>query len=326
MKAVLCKAWGPPDSLVVEELPDVAPGPGQVAIDVQAAGVNFPDVLIIQNKYQAKPQLPFTPGSELAGVVRSVGEGVTHLKAGDKVLAFVSQGAFAQQIAVPAAMTMPMPPGLDFDTAASVTLTYGTSHHAVVDRAQLKTGETMLVLGAAGGVGLAAIEIGKALGARVIAAASSDEKLAVCREHGADATINYSSGDLREAIKAATDGKGPDVIYDPVGGVYAEPAFRSIGWRGRYLVIGFANGEIPKLPLNLALLKGASIVGVFWGEFAKREPKANLAAMRELMGWMAEGKVRPHISARYGLADTARALNDMAERKVTGKVVIQPYK
>lgn len=326
MKAILCKSWGLPDTLVVEELPDVVPGPGEVAIDVQAAGVNFPDVLIIQNKYQFKPELPFTPGSELAGVIRAVGEGVTHLKAGDKVLAFVSQGAFAQQIAVPAKMVMPMPPGLNFDTAAAVTLTYGTSHHAVVDRAQLKAGETMLVLGAAGGVGLAAIEIGKALGARVIAAASSDEKLAVCKDHGADITINYSTEDLREAIKIATDGKGPDVIYDPVGGIYAEPAFRSIGWRGRYLVIGFANGEIPKLPLNLPLLKGASLVGVFWGEFAKREPKANQAAMHQLMGWMAEGKIRPHISGRYALADTPRALNDMAARKVTGKVVIQPQK
>lgn len=326
MKAILCKSWGLPDTLVVEDLPDAVPGPGEVAIDVQAAGVNFPDVLIIQNKYQFKPDLPFTPGSELAGVIRAVGEGVTNVKVGDKVLAFVSRGAFAQQIAVPAQAVMPMPPGLDFDTAAAVTLTYGTSHHAVVDRAQLKAGETMLVLGAAGGVGLAAIEIGKALGARVIAAASSDEKLAVCKDHGADATINYSTEDLREAIKAATDGKGPDVIYDPVGGVYAEPAFRSIAWRGRYLVIGFANGEIPKLPLNLPLLKGASIVGVFWGEFARREPKANQAAMRELMGWMAEGKIRPHISGRYPLAETARALNDMAARKVTGKVVIQPQK
>lgn len=326
MKAIFCKSWGLPDTLVVEELPDVAPGPGQVAIDVHAAGVNFPDVLIIQNKYQFKPELPFTPGSELAGVIRSVGEGVSHVKVGDKVLAFVSQGAFAQQIAVPAQLVMPMPPGLDFDTAAAFTLTYGTSHHAVVDRAQLKAGETMLVLGAAGGVGLAAIEIGKALGARVIAAASSNEKLAVCKDHGADATINYSTQDLREAIKEATGGKGPDVIYDPVGGIYAEPAFRSIAWRGRYLVIGFANGEIPKLPLNLPLLKGASLVGVFWGEFAKREPKANLAAMQQLMGWMAEGKVRPHISGRYALAETAHALNDMAARKVTGKVVIQPQK
>ena len=326
MKAVLCKSWGLPDTLVVEELPDVVPGPGQIAIDVQAAGVNFPDVLIIQNKYQFKPELPFTPGSELAGIVRAVGEGVTQFKTGDKVLAFVSQGAFAQQIAVPAQTAMPMPPGLDFDTAAAVTLTYGTSHHAVVDRAQLKAGETMLVLGAAGGVGLAAIEIGKALGARVIAAASTDEKLEVCKAHGADATINYSTQDLREAIKTATDGRGPDVIYDPVGGIYAEPAFRSIAWRGRYLVIGFANGEIPKLPLNLPLLKGASLVGVFWGEFARREPKANLAAMRELMDWMAEGKIKPHISGRYALADTPKALNDMAARRVTGKVVIQPQR
>lgn len=326
MKAVVCHTWGPPDSLSIEELPDPVPGPGQVAIEVHAAGVNFPDVLIIQNKYQTKPPLPFTPGSELAGVVRAVGDGVTHVKPGDKVLAFVSTGAFAQQVAVPGQIVMPMPPGLDFDTAAVVTLTYGTSHHAVVDRARLKAGETMLVLGAAGGVGLAAIEIGKALGGRVIAAASSDEKLAVCTDHGADATINYSTQDLREAIKAATNGAGPDVIYDPVGGMYAEPAFRSIAWRGRYLVVGFANGEIPKLPLNLALLKGASLVGVFWGEFARREPKANLAAMRELMGWMAEGRIRPHISGRYALAETPQALKDMAARKVTGKVVIQPQR
>ncbi|MCS6766339.1 MAG: NADPH:quinone oxidoreductase family protein [Candidatus Protistobacter heckmanni] len=324
MKAALCKAWGPPDSLVIEELPDLVPGPGEVVIDVKAAGVNFPDVLIIQNKYQFKPELPFAPGSELAGTVNAVGEGVTHLKAGDRVIGYVGQGAFASQAKVPAKMVMPMPPGLDFDTAAAITLIYGTSHHAVVDRGALKAGETMLVLGAAGGVGLAAIEIGKALGARVIAAASTDEKLAVCKEHGADALINYSTQDLREAIKAATDGKGPDVIYDPVGGVYAEPAFRSIGWRGRYLVVGFANGEIPKMPLNLALLKSASLVGVFWGEFARREPKANLAGMMQVMGWMAEGKVRPHISGRYPLADTARALNDMAARKVTGKIVINP--
>ncbi|RZI40564.1 NADPH:quinone oxidoreductase family protein [Herbaspirillum sp. HC18] len=326
MKAIVCKSWGLPETLTVENLPDVAPGPGQVAIDVHAAGVNFPDVLIIQGKYQSKPEHPFTPGSELAGVVRSVGEGVSNFKAGDKVLAFVSLGAFAQQVVAPAQAVVPMPPGLDFDTAAAFTLTYGTSHHAVVDRAQLKAGETMLVLGAAGGVGLAAIEIGKALGARVIAAASTDEKLAICKEHGADATINYTTQDLREAIKAANDGKPLDVIYDPVGGDYAEPAFRSIAWRGRYLIIGFANGEIPKLPLNLPLLKGASLVGVFWGEFARREPKANLAAMKQLMGWMAEGKIRPHISGRYALADTPQALNDMAARKVTGKVVIQPQK
>jgi NADPH2:quinone reductase len=324
MKAVVCKAWGLPDSLVVEELPDLVAGPGQVVIDVKAAGVNFPDVLIIQGKYQVKPALPFTPGNELAGVVRALGDGVTGVKVGDKVIAFTAQGAFAQQVVAPAQAVMPMPPGMDFDTAAAITLTYGTSHHAVVDRAGLKAGETMLVLGAAGGVGLAAIEIGKALGARVIAAASSDEKLAVCRAHGADATINYTTTDLREAIKAATGGKGPDVVYDPVGGAYTEPAFRAIGWRGRYLVVGFANGEIPKLPLNLMLLKGASLVGVFWGDFVRREPAANLAAMRELLGWLAEGKIKPLISGRYALAETAKALNDMAARKVTGKVVIQP--
>ena len=326
MKAIVCEAWGLPDTLVVRDLPDVVPEAGKVAILVEAAGVNFPDVLIIQNKYQFKPPLPFTPGGELAGTITAVGDGVTQFKAGDRVIAFVGQGAFAQQISVPVQAVMPMPPGMDFDTAAAITLTYGTSHHAVVDRAQLKAGETMLVLGAAGGVGLAAIEIGKALGARVIAAASSDEKLEVCRQHGADATINYSTEDLREAIKAATDGRGPDVIYDPVGGIYAEPAFRSIAWRGRYLVVGFANGDIPKLPLNLMLLKGASLVGVFWGEYVRREPKANLAGMQELMGWLAEGKIRPHISGRYALADTPQALNDMAARKVTGKVVIQPQR
>jgi NADPH2:quinone reductase len=318
MKAVVCKAWGLPDSLVVENVDAPLPGPGQVLIDVKAAGVNFPDVLIVQGKYQFKPALPFTPGSELAGVVAALGADVTGVQVGQRVIAFTAVGAFAEQAVVPANALMPMPPGMDFDTAAAITLTYGTSHHAVVDRAALQAGETMLVLG------VAAIEIGKALGARVIAAASSEEKLAVCRAHGADATINYSTEDLREAIKQATDGKGPDVIYDPVGGIYTEPAFRAIGWRGRYLVVGFANGEIPKLPLNLTLLKGASLMGVFWGEFAKREPKANAKAMRELMGWLAEGKIRPLISGRYALADTAQALNDMAARKVTGKVVIIP--
>lgn len=322
MKAVLCKTWGLPDTLVVEDLPDVVPGPGQVAIDVHAAGVNFPDVLIIQNKYQFRPELPFTPGSELAGVIRAVGDGVTNFKPGDKVLAFVSQGAFAQQIAVPATMAMPMPPGLDFDTAAAVTLTYGTSHHAVVDRAQLKAGETMLVLGAAGGVGLAAIEIGKALGARVIAAASSDEKLEVCKAHGADATINYSTQDLREAIKTTTDGKGPDVIYDPVGGGYTEPAFRSIAWRGRYLVIGFANGEIPKLPFNLPLLKGASIVGVFWGEFAKREPARNAKMLGELAAWYATGKIKPVLDRVLPMEELPAAFARMAAREVVGKLVL----
>jgi NADPH2:quinone reductase len=324
MKAIVCKAWGLPETLVIEEQADLVPAAGEIVIDIMAAGVNFPDVLIIQNKYQFKPELPFTPGNELAGTVHAVGAGVTQYKVGDKVFAFVPQGAFAQQVKVTADAVLPMAAGMDFDTAAAITLTYGTSHHAVVDRAQLKAGETMLVLGAAGGVGLAAIEIGKALGARVIAAASTAEKLAVCKEHGADVLINYTTEDLREAIKAATHGKGPDVVYDPVGGSYTEPAFRSIAWRGRYLVIGFANGEIPKLPLNLPLLKGASLVGVFWGDYARREPAHNLAAMQELMRWLAEGKIKPHISARYALADTPQALIDMASRKVTGKIVILP--
>lgn len=324
MKAIVCKAWGPPDSLELQDLPDLVPGPGQVAVDVRAAGVNFPDVLTVQGKYQVKPPLPFTPGNEFAGVVRALGEGVRGLNAGDRVIGFTQTGAFAQQAIAPAAALMPIPSGMDFDTAAAITLTYGTSHHAVVDRGQLKAGETMLVLGAAGGVGLAAIEIGKALGARVIAAASSPEKLEVCREHGADVLIDYTKEDLREALKAATGGKGPDVIYDPVGGQYSEPALRSIAYRGRHLVIGFAAGDIPKLPWNLMLLKSASVVGVFWGDFARREPQANAAAMREMLGWMAEGKLKPLVSKRYALAETAQALNDMAERKVTGKVVIVP--
>lgn len=323
MKAVVCKAWGLPETLVVEDLPELQPKAGEVLVDIMAAGVNFPDVLIIQNKYQFKPELPFTPGNELAGTVRAVGPDVASLKVGDRVFGYVPHGAFSQQIIAAESALIRMTDTMDFDTAAALTLTYGTSHHAVVDRAQLQAGETMLVLGAAGGVGLAAIEIGKALGARVIAAASTDEKLAVCREHGADDTINYSTEDLREGIKRCTGGKGPDVIYDPVGGSYTEAAFRSIAWRGRHLVIGFANGEIPKLPLNLPLLKGASAVGVFWGDFIRREPAKHTAAMQELMRWHAAGKIRPHVSATYTLEQTPQALIDMASRKVTGKIVIR---
>jgi NADPH:quinone reductase len=311
MRAIRCNQYGPPESLTVETLPDLQPHAGQVVIDVKAASVNFPDVLIIENKYQLKPELPFTPGAEVAGIVRAVGSGVEHLQPGMRVVAYTALGGFAEQVLAPAGACVPLPDQADLAVAAAFTLAYGTSHHAVVDRAALQAGETMLVLGAAGGVGLAAVEIGKALGARVIAAASSDEKLAVCVEHGADATINYARDDLRERIKALTDGKGPDVIYDPVGGVYAEPAFRSIGWRGRYLVVGFANGEIPKLPLNLALLKGASLVGVFWGDFAKREPQRNAAAFKQMIEWMQAGLLRPHISARYALEDTSRALRDI---------------
>lgn len=324
MKAVICKQWGPPEQLVVEEVPTREPGPGEVRIRIHAASVNFPDVLIIQNKYQFKPELPFTPGSEGAGEVISVGAGVTHVKAGDRVLANTGTGSFAQEMIAPAGKVVLMPQGMSFETAAAFTLTYGTSWHAIKDRAAIRPGETMLVLGAAGGVGISAIEIGKALGARVIAAASSDEKLKVCRDHGADETINYETEDLREGIKRTTGGKGPDVIYDPVGGKYAEPAFRSIGWRGRYLVIGFANGQIPALPLNLMLLKGASVVGVFWGDYVRREPQSNAADMQDMMALLAKGVLRPHVSASYPLDQVPQALNDMAARKVTGKVLILP--
>lgn len=324
MRAIRCHQYGPPETLVVETMPDLQPGPGEIVIDVKAASVNFPDVLVIENKYQFQPPLPFTPGSEVAGVVRAVGADVAHLRPGMAVAAFTRVGGFAEQALAPAQACMPLPDGVDFAVAAAFTLAYGTSHHAIVDRGALSAGETMLVLGAAGGVGLAAVEIGKALGARVIAAASSDEKLAVAREHGADATIRYDTEDLRERLRELTGGRGPDVIYDPVGGAFTEPAFRSIGWRGRYLVVGFAGGEIPKLPLNLALLKGASIVGVFWGEFAKREPQRNAQAFAALVHWLREGKLRPHISARYRLEETPRALADMAQRRVTGKIVITP--
>lgn len=324
MRAIRCTQYGPPEQLVVEDLPDLEPQSGEVVIDVKAASVNFPDVLIIENKYQFKPPLPFTPGSEVAGIVRAVGAGVTQFQPGARVVAFTGQGGFAEQALAPAAACVPLAGHVDFALAAAFTLAYGTSHHAVIDRGALQPGETMLVLGAAGGVGLAAVEIAKAIGARVIAAASSDAKLDVCKAHGADATINYSREDLRERIRALTDGRGPDVIYDPVGGDYAEPAFRSIGWRGRYLVVGFANGAIPKLPLNLALLKGASLVGVFWGDFAKREPQRNAAAFEQMLGWIDEGKLRPHVSARYPLGETPRALREMAERRVIGKVVITP--
>ena len=322
MKALLCKVHGLPDTLVVEEAPDPVPGPGQVVVDMKAAGVNFPDVLIIQNKYQFKPDLPFSPGGELAGTVSAVGEGVTHVKVGDRVIGSTGYGAFAEKVLVPAAKTIPIPEGVGFDTAAAFTLTYGTSYHALKDRAELKAGETVLVLGAAGGVGLAAIELAKAMGAKVIAAASSAEKLAVCVEHGADQTINYATEDLRERLKVLTNDKGPDVIYDPVGGQYAEPAFRSIAWRGRYLVIGFANGDIPRLPLNLALLKGASLVGVFWGSYVAKEPKHFQEDLRVMFGWIKEGKLRPHISGRFALAEGAQAITHLMNRKAVGKVII----
>jgi len=324
MKAILCKQFGPPESLVLEELASPKPGPGEVVVSVKAASVNFPDVLIIQNKYQVKPTLPFSPGSEFAGVVKELGEGVTSAKVGDRVIAFATYGAFAEECLVAAARLVPIPAGMDFVTAASFLLTYGTSHHALRNRAQTKPGETLLVLGAAGGVGIAAIEIGKALGLRVVACASSEDKLAVCREHGADETIDYSKEDLREGIKRATGGKGVDVIYDPVGGPYAEAALRSSSWRARFLAIGFAGGEIPKVPLNLPLLMERSIIGVYWGEWTRRTPAEFAASVRELAEWYAQGKLKPHVSARFALARTGEAMRMLAERKAKGKVVVVP--
>jgi NADPH:quinone reductase len=322
MKAVLCKQYGPPDSLAIEEVESPRPGANEVVVSVKAASLNFPDVLIIQNKYQFKPPLPFSPGSELAGVVKEVGPGVERFKPGDCVMAFTTYGAFAEEVKTEATRLIRLPQKMDFVTGAAFLLTYGTTDHALRDRAALSSGETLLVLGAAGGVGLAAVEVGKALGARVIACASTDEKLAVCRDHGADETINYATEDLRERIRALTGGRGADVVYDPVGGPYSEPAFRSIAWRGRHLVVGFAAGEIPKLPLNLALLKGASVVGVFWGDFARREPARFAESVAQLARWYDEGRLKPHVDETLPLTSAREALKRMAERKVKGKLVL----
>ena len=322
MHAWLCETLEGAGALAWRELPTPEPGPGQVRIAIKAASLNFPDLLIVEGKYQFKPPLPFVPGAEYAGLVDAVGEGVKHLKPSQPVAAIAGTGGFGTHACVNASQVLPLPPGFALEHAAAFAFTYGTSHHALVDRAQLKAGETVLVLGAAGGVGSAAVQIAKAMGARVVAAAGSAEKCALCRSIGADETIDYSQGDLREAIKAATGGKGPDVVYDPVGGAFAEPAFRSIAWRGRYLVVGFAGGGIPALPWNLALLKGASVVGVFWGEFVKREPQASAAALGQLAQWYAEGRVRPVLDATLPMADVREAYARMASRRVMGKLVL----
>ena len=322
MKAVLCKQYGLPDTLVIEDVPALTPAAGQVVVSMKAAGVNFPDALIIQGKYQMKPPFPFSPGTEIAGIVKAVGEGVQHPKPGDAVIAYAGYGGYAEEVAVDARACIPMPAGVDFTVAASFMMTYGTSYHALKDRAQLQEGETLLMLGAAGGVGSAAVELGKLMGARVIAAASSADKLDACKKLGADATIDYSKEDLREAVKRITEGKGVDVVYDPVGDKFAEPAMRDMAWGGRYLVIGFAGGDIPKIPLNLPLLKGFSIVGVFWGSFTRKEPKKNEANVRELLAWIAGGKLKPLVSEAFPLEQAAQALKDVMERKVKGKVVL----
>jgi NADPH2:quinone reductase len=324
VKAILCKRHGPPESLVYEDVPSPVAGPDEAIIAMKAASVNFPDVLIIENKYQVKPPLPFSPGSELSGVVKEVGAGVAGFKPGDRVIAVTGYGAFAEEVKTEARRMVRIPDQMDFSVAAAFLLTYGTSDHALSDRGQLKAGETLLVLGAAGGVGIAAIEIGKAIGARVIACASSEDKLDVCLQHGADAAINYATEDMRERIKQITRGAGADVIYDPVGGPYTEPALRSIAWRGRLLVVGFAAGQIPRIPLNLTLLKGCSIVGVFWGDFARREPDEFSARVKQLEAWFRAGKLRPHISETIPLERAPDALARMAARKVKGKIVLVP--
>ena len=322
MHAWLCENPVGIDALTWKELPTPAPGKGEVLVEIKAASLNFPDILIVQNKYQFKPKLPFVPGSEYAGTVAALGEGVTHLKLGQNVACLSGTGGFGTHTLAPADRCMPLPPGFGFVDAAAFIMIYATSHHALVDRGQLKAGETVLVLGAAGGVGTAAIQIAKAVGARVIAAVSTDEKCALCKSIGADEAINYSKENLRDAIKALTDGKGADVVYDPVGGDFAEPAFRSIAWRGRYLVVGFAAGPIPSLPLNLTLLKGASIVGVFWGDYSRREPAANAAMMAELGKWYAQGKIKPVIDKTMPMADLKAAYARMGSRGVMGKLVM----
>jgi NADPH2:quinone reductase len=322
MRAIVCKEFGPPESLVLDEVDDPEPGAGQVVIDVHACAVNFPDVLIIQNLYQFKPPLPFSPGAEVAGVVRSVGDDVAGLAVGDRVFASTGWGGLAERVAVAAGACIAVPDGIDFAPASAFLYAYGTSHHALKDRGKLQAGETLLVLGAAGGVGLAAVELGAHMGAAVIAAASTDEKLALCREHGASMTINYVDEDLKSRVRELTGGRGVDVVYDAVGGPYSEPALRSTAWDGRFLVVGFAAGDIPRIPLNLPLLKQCAIVGVFWGAFVAREPEWHRRNIDELVHLWQQGALRPHVSSTYPLERAGEAIRELADRKAKGKVVV----
>jgi NADPH:quinone reductase len=322
MKALICRAFGPVDSLKLEEVPDPKPVAGEVLIGVRACGINFPDTLVVQGKYQFKPTPPFSPGGEVAGVVEALGAGVTGIKVGDRVVAIGPSGGMAEKFVADSSKVIPMPDGLDFATASCLSTAYGTTLHALRDRAQLRAGETLLVLGAAGGVGLSAVQIGKRMGARVIAAASSAEKLAICRENGADDVIDYGHEDLKERVKALTSGAGANVVYDPVGGKYSEPALRATAWEGRFLVIGFAAGDIPRIPLNLTLLKGCSIMGVFWGMAMMREPARGRGQLQELLAWAADGSLKPHVHARYPLERALDALKDIEERRVQGKAVV----
>ena len=322
MKAIVCKTFGPPEALVLDEVPSPRAGAGQAVVDVKACGVNFPDTLIIQGKYQFRPEPPFSPGGEVAGVVAEVGDGVTNVKVGDRVVALMPWGGYAERIVSDAARLIPIPDGVSFVQAAAVPTTYGTTYYALADRAAMKPGETLLVLGAAGGVGIAAVQLGKLMGARVIAAASSAEKLETCKREGADLVVDYSKEDLKERVKALTNGAGADVVYDPVGGKYSEAALRATAFNGRLLVIGFAAGEIPKIPLNLTLLKGASIVGVFWGQFTMREPARAAAQFAQLYEWVRVKKLLPHIHAMPPLAEAPAAMRTLLDRKVQGKVVL----
>lgn len=323
MLALLCTRIGTPDDLVLTELPDPIPGPGEVCIKAHSVSLNFFDTLIIANKYQVKPALPFSPGAEFAGVVESVGQGVTACKPGDRVMAYCRFGAAREKVVLREGQVITMPERLDFDRAAGLCVTYGTSYYALKDRAGLQPAETLAVLGAAGGVGIAAVEIGKLMGARVIACASSADKLAFAREHGADDTIDYSGEDLKFALRALTRERGVDVLYDPVGGAYAEPALRAMAWDGRYLVVGFAAGEIPKIPLNLVLLKSCDMRGVAWGAWTERDLAGHRANTAQLLAWEAQGKLRTHVHAVYPLAEAAEALKAIARREVKGKVILR---
>jgi len=324
MKALLCTEIGSLDDLRVKDAPSPHAGAGQVVIDVKASSLNFPDVLMVKGMYQTKPPLPFAPGSEVAGVVKEVGDGVKNLKVGDRVVGFCGHGGFAEEVAAPADRLMPLPTEMPYDIGAAFGLTYCTSLHALQECARLKKGESLLVLGAAGGVGIAAVEIGKIMGARVIAAASTDDKLAVCKQAGADDLINYTTQDLRERLKEIVGNKGVDVVYDPVGGSYSEPALRSTGWNGRFLVVGFAAGEIPKIPLNLALLRERHIIGVYWGDWTRQDPAGHARNVKQLIQWIAEGKIKPLVSEHVSLNDAPAAMNRLANREVKGKVVVLP--
>lgn len=324
MKAILCSRYGTPDDLELRDLPDPQPGEGEAVVKVAAAALNFFDTLLLSGKYQVKPDFPFSPAAEFAGTVHRIGPGVGDLKPGDRVMSYAGYGAAREYVVAKAARLVKVPHHLELDRAAGLSVTYGTTIHALKDRAKLKAGETLAVLGAAGGTGLAAIEIGKLMGARVIGCASSDEKCAFAKQHGADETINYGSGDLRAELKRLGGAHGIDVVYDPVGDKYAEPALRSLAWEGRYLVIGFAAGEIPKIPLNLVLLKSIDIVGVHWGAFVERFPEMEAANMAQIVRWCADGKLSAHVHATYPLADTARALKDIAARRIMGKAILKP--